>query len=777
MSGVQRRVLSFNDGYEVARGNWIGQPGGDFQAVMVPHDYARLQPGGREFPGGGAQGYVDCFHTITYRKHFVYQPKGPEERCWILFDGVFRRSSVYLNGQLLGERPYGYVPFYFDMTPFLKEGGNLLEVLVDNAKPPADRWYSGMGIYRDVKLICTSDVHLRLYGTYITTPRISPEQAEVQIRYEVLCHAGPGAGAVEIRTEILDGGNVVAASSVTGDGDTLADRLTVPSPSLWQPDSPHLYTARTTLLSGGVVKDRLETRFGIRDVVFDTDRGMFLNGRPIRIKGVNLHHDCGLTGSAFLRDAWIRRLRTLREIGVNAIRCSHNPQAEIFYDLCDEMGFLVFDEAFDKWTWEHGWYKDHFDAWWKADLTAMLERDRNHPCVILWSVGNELENQGSPEMVRILGMLADHVKAFEPTRPVTVALNPCYPGWESGQGLQPILDWTYRISRKVDILSLNYQEQWYEELRKAIPDRLIIGSEVYQYYTGEGVWFDCMREKHPWWYVEENAYVIGAFYWAGADYLGESFGWPARGWSADLLDIAGFERPFASHSRALWTDKPMAKLAVFDDKQPYEHMNTCWSYPKCTDHLVIDREPGEVVRAGVYTNCETVELISGKRSYGERAAGEGSDRLVRFNLRFQPNMEVILIGRNGGVEAVREEIRPFGPPHAISAVADKQILEPDPHSLAFITVHILDAAGNWNKNAATPVEISLSGPLELLGMDNGDIRSRHPYDTQTLTTWKGRCLIALRAGSGGKTGKGTLRIAAPELGSECVLEFEAVANT
>ncbi|HAX97243.1 MAG TPA: hypothetical protein DCY35_12115 [Prolixibacteraceae bacterium] len=774
-TGTTERFL-FNDGFQVAEGNWIQQEGGNFKPVRIPHDHAITQDRGKQYKGYGSQGFVDCFHTITYRKNFHYIRETGPERLWLLFDGVFRRSEVYVNGKLAGKRPYGYVSFYYDITALVVEGKNLLEVLVDNSQPPADRWYSGMGIYRDVYLLKTSDVHIKHYGTYITTPQISDESAQVDIRYEVVRHSGPCE--VEIRTEILYEDQVVAVSAVAGTQEVIADTLYVQEPKRWDIDNPSLYQVKSFVYVQGILKDTYESTFGIRDIRYDTDKGMFLNGRLLKLKGVNLHHDWGCMGSAFLRDAWKKRILALKDIGVNAIRCSHNPQAEIFYELCDETGILVFDEAFDKWHWDGGWYKDHFDEWWEKDLVAMLERDRNHPCVFVWSVGNEVENQGTDWMMETLGKLADYVKAFEPTRPVTFAINPADITID-GQKLdmhdlkdhmEDIVGLIYKMSRKVDILSCNYQEQWYAAYRQAFQDRLIIGSEVYQYYTGEGPYFDNLVEKHPWSYVKDNDFVIGSFFWAGVDYLGESAsGWPARGWSSCMLDLAGFERPSANHSRALWLYQPVAKLVVFDEKQMLEKTNACWSYPKCVDHMMIDRERGEVVRAGVYTNCESVELITGKRSYGERLTRNATNNLVRFNLVYAGNDEITIIGRNQGVEVVRETVKPFGAPKDIEVTSDKTVLTQSVHDLAFVTVKLMDENGIWNRNAELEIKIKVSGNLELVGLDNGNILSLHDYHASSIRTFKGKCLIVVRAD--GK-GEGTLRIQAQNLQSERLLKFE-----
>ncbi len=548
--------ILFNDGFYVCEGNFVGKENAAYRPVKIPHDFAILQEIGESFAAGPRQGFVDCYHKITYKKHFKYQKK-MGEKAYLCFDGVFRNSEVFLNGVPVGGRPYGYVPFQCDLTHAIQDGDNLLEVFVDNSVPPADRWYSGMGIYRDVYFMTTSEVHVAWHGAYITTPEVSKEAAKIHVQYE-LVKEYPCDVALEVELRFQDA--FVARAQCQSAQPMLSVEFTVLNPQLWDLTHPNLYQTDARVMVDGVCMDTHQDSFGIRDIVFEREKGMFLNGQPIKLKGVNLHHDTGCLGAAFLRDAWIRKIQSLKNIGVNAIRCSHNPQAEIFYDLCDEMGILVYDEAFDKWYWEKGYTKEYFDDWWQQDIIAMMKRDRNHPCIFIWSVGNEVELQGTDGMIDLVNRHVAFAKAYEPTRPVTFAMmphcNPAEDGNDFGvraytKGVPHIVGLTQKMNENVPIMSCNYQEQWYQDYHKLMPDKCIIGTETYHYYTDKegGCNFKNMADKHPFTYVENRDYVIGGFYWAGVDYLGESYRYPARGWSASLLDIAGFERPQAKQAR------------------------------------------------------------------------------------------------------------------------------------------------------------------------------------------------------------------------------------
>ncbi|MFI3325267.1 MAG: glycoside hydrolase family 2 TIM barrel-domain containing protein [Clostridia bacterium] len=770
--------ILFNDNFYVCEGNLVGKDSLAYKSVKIPHDFAITQAIGENFPDGRRQGFVDCYHKITYKKIFNYIKKDGE-KAYISFDGVFRNSEVYVNGNLAGIRPYGYVQFSYDITKYLVDGDNLLEVFVDNSVPPADRWYSGMGIYRDVQFITTSEIHVAEYGTYITTPNITAEKADVHIQFELEkdyeCEA-------TLDVDITFNGEVVANGKFTSSDKFIETDFVVVNPKLWDLTHANMYKAVAKVYVDEKLMDTHESSFGIREIIFDGQKGMFLNGESVKLKGVNLHHDTGCIGSAFLKDAWIRKIQSLKDIGVNAIRCSHNPQAKTFYELCDEMGIFVYDEAFDKWYWKLGYTKEYFDDWWKEDIMSMIRRDRNHPCVFLWSVGNEVELQGTDEMIALVERHVAFAKEFEPTRPISFAMmphcNPAEDGNDFGvraytKGVPHIVGLTEQMNKTTDIMSCNYQEQWYEEYRKVMPEKLIIGTETYQYYTATKgkKYFNDLVEIHPYSYVKENDFVIGMFYWPGVDYLGECHEYPARVRGGNLIDIAGFERPFAGHSKALFTDKnDYLDYAVFDEKQDFEYLSSAWSYPLCTHHMMIDRHMGQIVRLATYTTCESVEITIGARCYGERFLKDYRDNMITWSVGWDTE-PVVIVGKNNGVEVARKVIMPFGEVADFDIKVDKTTLTQDTHNLSFVEIRSIDKDGMWNENAKTEITIAHNDTLELMGIDNGNATSHHDYKGKKINLYHGKAVVIMRANA---VGTGKLRIRNEELNIEKIVEIECV---
>lgn len=536
-----------------AKGNQVRRNSELYKEVSIPHDYAIEQAYGSDFPKGKETGFMDCFHDITYRKEFIVERIESQE-YYLYFDGVFRNSSTYVNDNLVIYQPLGYFPFYQNITEYLMDGNNTLEVYVDNREVVTDRWYTGMGIFRDFWLVVKNKTHFSLNKDVIETNFLEDGTVNISTQYQL---QGMEEN-VEVQVEIVQEDSDIIVGRVKGivgnDKNSISLNIDLDTYTRWSLEQPVRYIAKAYIIKDGEVLDTCSTYFGIREISYDVNHGFRLNGNGLKLKGVNLHHDSGCLGAAYIHDAWRRKLERLKEIGVNAVRCSHNPQAEDFYDLCDELGLLVYAEAFDKWHWKGSYTAQYFDAYWKASVQGMLDRDRNHPSIFIWSVGNEVEAQGSAEMIKTLNMLVDYVKSYEPTRPVSVALMPhCNPisfGLEGDvnlleAGIPTLCEVTSKICENVDIISANYQEQWYTDYHKKMPEKCILGTEIYHYYTAQegSCYFNNMVDRHPYTYVLERDYVIGGFYWAGVDYLGESFRYPARGWSASLFDIAGFPRP------------------------------------------------------------------------------------------------------------------------------------------------------------------------------------------------------------------------------------------
>jgi len=449
----------------------------DWKSINIPHDWSIEGPFSKDNPSGRSGGYLPG-GIGWYRKSFDLFQKYRGKKIFIEFDGVYMNSDVWINGHHLGNHPYGYTSFHYDVTPYLKYGDskNILAVRVDNSKQPNSRWYSGSGIYRHVWLLITDKLHVDHWGTFVTTPEVSKESATVEIKTRIKNETNV-CKQVDLITTIIDKDNKVVKTidttqEIPQNGEyEFIQRAKIKSPNLWSPDSPYLYKVYSTVKDEKKTVDNYETPLGIREFHFDANRGFFLNGENMKIKGVCLHHDCGCLGAACHERAIERKIEILKEIGCNAIRTSHNPPAPELLDYCDRYGLLVMDEAFDEWKkgkTEYGYHK-YFEEWADKDLKSMIYRDRNHPSIIMWSVGNEIPEQSSPEGVKILRKLVKLVHEEDPTRPVTSACNNIKAANETG------------FADLLDVVGYNYQERFYEEDHKNYPDRKIIGSETVDY--------------------------------------------------------------------------------------------------------------------------------------------------------------------------------------------------------------------------------------------------------------------------------------------------------
>lgn len=772
---LQKRVIiPFDKHWRFSKGDHDGakEPAFDdrnWRVLNVPHDWSIEEPFDPEMENGGMQGYLPRRAVGWYRKTFRLDPSIRGKRIAVQFDGVHHNSDVWINGRHLGRRPYGYVSFQYDLTPYLiEDGDNVLAVRVDNTSPLFDRWYSGSGIYRHVWLIATDPVHVVPWGIGVTTSDVSRDRATVHIRTEVINRHEQDRD-VEIVTQIVDEAGTLVAEGKTamrlaaGEQGAAEETLQVTRPKLWSPDSPALCQVHTFVYANGELADDTITTIGIRSVVFNNDLGLLLNGKPIKLKGVCLHHDLGCLGAAFHEQAMERRLRVLKELGCNAIRFSHNPMAPEFLDLCDRMGFLVIDEAFDKWTSLS--YEPMFEEWWRADLAAMVLRDRNHPSVIIWSVGNEVERQGSPEMLDRLGMLADYCRELDPTRPVTCAFDPH--NWPRSLFHGPIEEKVKvmrKLAEKVDILALNYQEQWVEDYRKAIPDKLIVGSESFPFFRGKGNILKAFEPMNPWLDVEKHDYVVGAFVWPGIDYLGET-SWPYKGWNAGLIDTCGFRKPISYLQESFWSDKPMVHIAVFDDTVnqsiPSRWM-AHWTWPKMTSSWTLPHCENQLVRLVTFTNCETVELIVNGESLGEKRLADFPDRLMTWYVPYAPGT-IEAIGRMNGLICAVHRLQTAGEARRVVLTPDRSRMRANGTDIAHVEVQIADESGILVPHAEIKVQFELIGEGTIIGVDNGNLASSESYKGTCRTTYNGKCLVIvqateqpgtleLRAGAEGLTG-------------------------
>lgn len=733
--------------------------------------------------GGRNNGYT-VNGVGWYRKTFEPPSRAPGGRVMIRFDGVYMHSQVWINGARLGEHPYGYTPFVFDLTPHLRSGpDNVIAVRVDASGDPS-RWYHGSGIWRHVWLIAVPAVHIDTWGVSITTPRASAEKAAVRVATTVR-NDGGAAQHGGLRTSILDAARRTVAQAVAPAKSlgpqasrTLFQEIEVRAPALWSPDAPALYTCVSEVLAGdaaGSVIDRVETPFGIRAIAIDAARGLLLNGAPLELRGGCIHHDHGCLGAASFDRAEERRVELLKANGFNALRTSHNPPSPALLDACDRLGMLVIDEAFD--CWKQGKtgqdYGRFFEEWWRRDLEAMVLRDCNHPSVFIWSIGNEVPGQNTPEFFPIAKQLAHFVRALDPSRPVTLADCPTeFPRRGAPEGLHAA----------VDVRGYNYQwERYAADAKRASPPPTI-GTESFPLYA-----FD------QWMGVLDHPHVIGDFVWTAIDYLGEAgLGYwgpyderPGRttinmvatvsekgagGWSlpyagaqwlqtgADQdrwlvvtaqcgdLDLCGFKRPPSYYRDVLW--QTGARVSAFVHP-PYPEGTriaaSVWSWPDVRASWTWPDLAGKPLAVDVYSACPRVRLALNGRSLGEKETNRGTRFIASWKVPYEPGTLAAVGLDAAGKEIARWELATAGAPASIRLTADRAALRPDSQDLAFVTVEVLDGRGILCPDADNLVRFTIEGPATLAGVCSGNPRSLESFQKPERRAFRGRCLAVIKA--------------------------------
>jgi beta-galactosidase len=721
----------------------------DWQDVRLPHDWAIQCPTDPQMKQGKAQGFQRRAHVGWYRRRL--RPVAGK-RYLLRLDGAYRHGEVWVNGRSLGVRPSGYATRIHDVTEHLRQDGEqLLAVRCDNTAHDGDRWYCGAGLYRRVWLTTVNDVAVAPWGVYVTMPDVTPQQATASVQVTVRNRRAQAVRA-RLEGEILDpDGNVCGPLSSDevgiqpGSESVGTLRGAVARPALWSPESPSLYAARLRVVVGEAEVDCLAEPFGFRHFRFTPGEGFVFNGTPRKMKGVCLHHDLGCLGAAFFAAGWERRLRQLKALGFDAIRTSHNPPDPALLDLCDRLGLFVIDEAFDK--WREGCSGDSFEAWWRQDLEALVLRDRNHPSVIVWSVGNEVEQQGTPGMIEVCARLARHVKSLDPTRPTTVGLRPfcntpdlwAAPVNKKAQNVKA-------IAEAVDLVGLNYHDQWYAAYHDAMPERVFIATEAFHFFQHRTNASWAVHAANPWVEVREAPYVAGQFLWAGIDYLGEAAGgWPVRGWTATPIDSAGFPKPRAWWHASLRRTEPMVRAAVrLREGDSYESAD--WSFPPLADHWNPPVRQHDMVEVWVFSNGHSVELFLDGASKGERVMADCPNRIASFFLPFAPGTLEAVSRDQAGNELARHALKTAAEPARLAVSVDRTTLRADDQDLAHVTVTIVDEDGVRVPHAPDPIGIEVLGAARLIGMDNGDLCCHEPYGTMRRSAHRGRCLAVLRAG-------------------------------
>lgn len=770
----------FNDGWRFHLGDTPeavadGFDDSRWQAVTLPHDWSvkgTLSPA-----NASGTGYLPA-GIGWYRKTFDGRDLTAAQ-LYIYFEGVYNRSSVWLNGHLLGERPNGYISFLYDLTPWLRrDGQNVLAVRVDHSRIADSRFYTGSGIYRDVWLVSAGPVHFAQWGVGWQARTLTDRQAVIAVDAAI---EGLDGRKAQLRLTLRDASGAVVSRAAARAAASQTVDLKLARPHRWDLDDPYLYTLEAEIVEGKTVLDRMQTSVGLREIRFDADKGFALNGRTRKIKGVCLHHDAGVLGAAVPEEVWERRLRNLKAIGANAIRTSHNPQAPVFYDLCDRLGLLVMDEAFDEWEfpkrkWVEGWNVgtpaldgtfDFFNEWGETDVRDMVRRDRNHPSIILWSIGNEVDypndpyshpildggnddfkqpayggyNPDAPRAERIgeiAQRLAAAVRSVDTSRPVTGALAGVA---MSNQTAYP---------EAVDVVGYNYTESRYDADHATYPERIIYGSENSGNYAA-------------WKAVTDHDFISGMFIWTGTDYLGESNAWPSRGFYSGLLDFGSFPKPRGRFFASLWSESPVCYLGTSlprpggrargDTTDAWDS----WNY-----------EPGQTVRVVCYTNAASAALFLNGKQVGERQDYNRQTGIIGWDVPYAPGTLRAVGYDASGKEESSYEITTSLRPKSLRVSADRTALREG--GVAHLTVEVLDDNGNFVPLADNEITCTVEGPAVLLGLEGSDNRDMGNYTDNVQRAYRGRLLAYLRATGSGPV---TVRFSAPLLqGASVTLSAE-----
>lgn len=802
--GVQKNgLMSFNDGWLFTESDSVDyslttyQPE-NWEKLDLPHDWSIGHDFSKEFEGctaflpGGIGWYARVFKTFIQEN----------QKCFIIFDGVYNNATFWLNGMQLGDHPYGYAPIVYDLSDLLAPAGreNRLSVRVDHSRYADSRWYTGSGIYRNVQLLITDKLYIPVWGIFITTPAVSAERAGIELTVDLQNEYDSEKTGVIVSEFFDDQGSKAAAVRTPfalgpNEKTVLTQNAQIDKPDLWGIDHPALYVAKTRVVAGGQVLEERMTRFGIRTIRFDKDKGFFLNDENMKIKGVCLHHDAGIAGAAVPKDVWKRRLLRLKEGGCNAIRGSHNPVSDEFLDLCDELGFLVQNEFYDEWdlpkdkrynmqdkevdTITRG-HSEHFQTWAEADLKNTMRSSRNHPSVFQWSIGNEIEwtypgnreatgifkgtdingkmdwtlwrtevPPHTPEQVRefwaaypeqtfTIGntakKLADWTREMDTTRPVIANCILPTSSFENG------------YTDALDVIGYSYKPHKYDYFKKTYPDKPMMGTEN-------------VPRWYEWKAVVERDFIPGLFLWTGVDYLGECRAnrWPEKASHSGPLDLAGFPRGSYYQFKSFWRDD-VAVLAVYtqtaqkstfrkDDHghvvekkkdgwklapREWQPVNPHWNYAD-----------GEETIVEIYSNCETVELFLNGKSLGKQSLKDQDDRIYKWSAPFVTG-ELVAKGSWRG-EKIFTQLETVGAPAAIRLTADRKHMSANKSDVVHVVAQLVDGQGRAVKNLDDEITFQVEGVHKFLGTDCGDSAKMKNFKGKTVPTASGRCLLILQS--------------------------------
>jgi beta-galactosidase len=709
-----------------------------------------------ESKGGASTGHV-VGGTGWYRKHFTLSPAEQGRRVAVRFDGVYMNADFWINGHSLGNHPYGYTSFEFDLTPYLKPAGeqNVIAVRVRN-EGKNSRWYSGSGIYRHTWLTVAEPIHVPTWGVFVTTPEVSKDKAVVKIASEVR-NDGSAEADVVIRARVLNSkGKAVQTSESKlhlfgSETRTVDQSVEVKSPKLWSAESPELYSAEVEVVSAGKTLDKTSTQFGIRKIEVDAENGFRLNGQMLKLKGGCMHHDNGPLGSATIDRAEERRVELMKANGFNAIRTSHNPPSPAFLDACDRLGILVIDEAFD--CWNEGKNGDdyhlYFKDWAQRDIASMVRRDRNHPSVIMWSIGNEIPDQFRAEATQ--KMLREAVLSHDTTRPITQAI--CA-DWGNKREWKEFSDAGFT---HLDVGGYNYLPQHYEADHARNPKRVMMATESYP------------KDFFEYWtFVEKHSYIIGDFVWTAMDYFGESgighatpsnekdsflMPWPwFNAWCGDI-DVCGFKKPQNYYRDVVWRRSQIEMMVHTPLPDGAWERVSGWGWPDETQSWTWPGREGKPMQVAVYSRCDSVRLELNGKVIGEKPVSAATKLTAKFDVPYEAG-ELRAIGLISGKEVASTVLRTAGEPKQIKLTADRSTIRADRNDLSYVTVEVLDGKGNRVPTATIPIHFTITGGGELAATGSSAPNDAASFHAPLRKTYEGRCIAIVRPK--GDTGKITL---------------------
>jgi len=777
------REINFNNDWKFIRSDIENAQLPEFddsswRVLDLPHDYSienlpvkegvkQIGPFSEESAGGSSTGHV-VGGTAWYRKHFTLDKTDDGKIIQILFDGVYMNSDVWINGHHLGNHPYGYTSFSYDLTDYLNPVGtdNILAVQIKN-EGKNSRWYSGSGIYRNVSLLKTAPLHIDLWGVYISTAEVKDGKADIDVKVKVQ-NVSNEVEDFTIKTQILNPeGEIVAESESEQELGIMANsilqkRETVENPELWSTDHPALYSFIIQIMDDNTVLDQYEEKFGIRTIDFSPEKGFLLNGENVLLKGGCLHHDNGILGSAAFETAEYRRVKIMKENGFNAIRTSHNPPSKAFLDACDELGMLVIDESFDQWQRPKNPedYNLYFDDWWEKDLESMVMRDRNHPSIVIWSIGNEINERADSSGLEIAKALKNKVVSMDDTRPITQAI--CmfwdHPGWS--------WDKTEPAFAQMDVGGYNYMWSQYVSDHEKYPERIMMGTESFPKEA-----FD------NWQMVEKYPYIIGDFVWTGWDYLGESGightgldnepytfspAWPWFNAYCGDVSILGYKKPQMYYRDVVWRNSELEMLVHAPVPEGRKEIVSMWGWPEEWKSWNWEGNEGKMMQVSVYSRCDQVrlelngEVIGTKDIQEESPAGDqmGNPMQQRkisalaayFDVPYAAG-ELVAVGLKDGQEVVRQSLKTGGKPSSLKISAEE--IKQRNNDLAYFNVEILDENGNLVPNAEISVNFEIQGGGILQAVGNGNPTDMKSFQQAHVNTFRGKCQLIVRVSKEG----------------------------